>query len=278
MLFQLTSYLKFLLKSQNQHGLHSPFVYDLVTKCFYDKSYHGGYELIKDYRNDLLRNKNLIEVTDFGAGSRVFKSNRRPVFSIAKNAGITLHRAKLIHRLTKYLNINKALELGTSLGIASSAIAANKKTSLITIEGCPETSKVVRKQIKKYDLNNIQLMNTRFETAISQLSPYLKNKQETTDNGQPPNSQPRTDQKFDLIYFDGNHQKQATLNYFKKLLPTAHNDSVFIFDDIHWSPEMEEAWEEIKANPKVQVTIDTYQWGLVFFRKEQQKQDFTIRV
>ena len=257
MFFQLKSYLNFLLKSQNQHGLHSPFVYDLVTKCFYDRSFHQEYDLIKKYRNDLLRNKELIEVTDFGAGSRVFKSNKRPVFSIAKNAGITLHRAKLLYRLTSYLKIKNALELGSSVGIASSAIAANKKTKLTTIEGCPETAKIAREQFQKYDLNNIDLRIGKFEDQFEELL--------------------HGDQKFDLIYFDGNHQKQATLNYFEKLLPTAHNDSVFIFDDIHWSKEMQEAWEEIKKYKSVTVTIDTFQWGLVFFRKEQVKQHFVIR-
>ncbi|PTX44102.1 methyltransferase family protein [Christiangramia gaetbulicola] len=258
MLFQLKSYLNFLLKSQNQHGLHSPFVYDLVTKCFYDKSEHKTYKLIKDYRNDLLGNKDRITVTDFGAGSRIFRSNERPVFSIAKNAGITLHRAKLLYRLTNYLKIDKALELGTSLGIASSAIAVNKSTDLITIEGCPETANIAKQQFEKYQLNNITLRVNEFEAELNRLI--------------------REHHKFDLIYFDGNHQKQATLDYFEKLLPTAHNDSVFIFDDIHWSAGMEEAWEEIKRHPKVKVTIDTFQWGFVFFRQEQVKQHFCIRL
>ncbi len=83
---------------------------------------------------------------------------------------------------------------------------------------------------------------------------------------------------FDLIYFDGNHQKSATLQYFESLLPTAHNDSVFIFDDIHLSEEMEDAWKEIKKHPKVQVTIDTFYLGLVFFRREQAKEHFKIRL
>jgi len=60
--------------------------------------------------------------------------------------------------------------------------------------------------------------------------------------------------------------------------PLAHNNSVFIFDDIHWSKEMQEAWQEMIAYPEVRVSIDTFQWGLIFFRKEQTKQDFTIRV
>ena len=83
---------------------------------------------------------------------------------------------------------------------------------------------------------------------------------------------------YQLIYFDGNHSKKATLDYFEILLPTITNETIWIFDDIHWSAEMEESWEIIKIHPKVSVTIDTFQWGLVFFRKEQEKEHFVIRI
>lgn len=265
MLFELSSYINFLLKSQNQHGLHSPFVYDLVTNCFYDKADYPEYDLIKEYRNDLLRDRSKIKVTDFGAGSRVFKSDLRPVHGIAKTSGTTLHRAKFLFRLCKYLDIKNALELGTSLGIASVTMAANSNTSLTTIEGCPGIAEKAQQQFEKFKLNNIQLRNEEFDG-------FLKNLSQTTKN-----SELRTPH-YDLVFLDGNHQKQATLDYIKALLPYTHNDSLFIFDDIHWSPEMEEAWEEIKKHPKVQVTIDTFKWGLVFFRKEQAKQDFIIRL
>ena len=268
MYFQLKSYLNFLLKSQNQHGLHSPFVYELVTRCFYDTSEHSEYKRIKDYRNDLLRNREIIEVEDFGAGSRVFSSNQRPVHAIAKNAGITLFRAKLLSRIINYLNIENALELGTSLGIASAAMAANKSTKLTTVEGCKETAKVAEQQFEKFGLKNINLRIDKIENFLSDITGTLRNK----------NIEQKTSEKFDLIYFDGNHQKQATLEYFQKLLPLAHNDSVFIFDDIHWSAEMQEAWKEIIEHPQVRVSIDTFQWGFIFFRSEQVKEHFTIRV
>lgn len=268
MLFQLKSYINFLLKSQNEHGLHSPFVYELVTKCFYDTSKHSEYKLIKDYRNDLLRNKKIIEVKDFGAGSRVFSSNQRPVHAIAKNAGITLFRAKLLSRIVNYLKIENALELGTSLGIASAAIAANKSTKLTTIEGCKETAKIARQQFEKFDLKNVDLRIDKIENVLFDLTAEHR----TTKIGQ------KTSEKFDLIYFDGNHQKQATLEYFQELLPLTHNDSVFIFDDIHWSAEMQQAWKEIIEHPQVRVSIDTFQWGFIFFRREQVKEHFTIRV
>lgn len=41
---------------------------------------------------------------------------------------------------------------------------------------------------------------------------------------------------------------------------------------------MTKAWTIIKDHPKVTVTVDTFNWGLVFFRKEQLKEHFKIRV
>jgi len=258
MLQQIKSYLNFLWNSKNQHGVHSPFVYNLVTKCFYDKKNYPEYSILKNYRNSLLENKNTIEVNDFGAGSRVFKSNTRAINQIAKNAGISSKRAELLFKIVNYFQPNTILEIGTSLGLATSAMSlGNKNSKVITLEGCPSTMAIAKNQCKLQNLNNIEFVNTKFED-------YLSKDQLKTEHCQ-------------LIYFDGNHSKKATLEYFNLLLPTITNDSVWLFDDIHWSKDMEEAWGIIKNHPKVTVTIDTFQWGIVFFRIEQEKEHFVIR-
>ncbi len=254
MWYQIFAYFKFLVKSSNQHGVHSPFVYDLITKCFYDKTTKDHYKTIQQYRDELLQNNTEIEVKDFGAGSRVFSSNKRKVSAIAKNAGITKKRAQLLARLIPYLDIKKCLELGTSLGIGT--IAMKNAIDVYTVEGCPKTAKIAEEQLRNYKMNNVSISIAAFEKILPQLMNEL----------------------FDLIYVDGNHQKKATLSYFEQLLKTAHNDTVFIFDDIHWSKDMTEAWEIIKKHPKVTVTIDTFFWGFVFFRKEQVKEHFIVRV
>ena len=254
----LKSYLKFLWNSKNEHGVHSPFVFDLVTKCFYDKKKYPEYSILKNYRNSLLQNKNTIDVTDFGAGSRVFKSNKRQISKIAETAGISSKRAELLFRIINYFQPKNILEIGTSLGLATSALSlGNKKSKIITLEGCPNTINQCQLQFQKFNINNVEFVNTEFSSYLSNF--YL------------PSS------NFQLIYFDGNHSKKATLQYFELLLPTITNDSVWIFDDIHWSKDMEEAWEIIKNHPKVTVTIDTFQWGFVFFRSEQEKEHFVIR-
>ncbi|MEZ4877853.1 MAG: class I SAM-dependent methyltransferase [Flavobacterium sp.] len=255
----IKSYLNFLWNSTNQHGVHSPFVFNLVTKCFYDKKQYPEYSIIKKYRNSLLENKKFIEVTDFGAGSRVFKSNKRQISKIANTAGISPKRAELLFRITNYFQPESVLEIGTSLGLATSALSlGNESAKITTLEGCPKTQEIAKFQLENSKFQNIKFVTTKFEEYLS-----IYNLQPTT---------------YNLIYFDGNHSKKATLEYFELLLQTITNETVWIFDDIHWSKEMEEAWEIIKNHPKVTVTIDTFQWGIVFFRSEQVKENFIIRI
>ncbi|OIQ38736.1 MAG: methyltransferase [Bacteroidetes bacterium MedPE-SWsnd-G1] len=258
MLFQIKSYLKFLSKSTNQHGVHSPFIFDLVTNCFYAKTTSHLKEKISCYRKELDSNSSIISVKDFGKGSRVFKSNKRAVNKIAKVAGISKKRSELLIRFSEYYKPHNILEIGTSLGIGTASLAlGNKKANVISLEGCPNTANVAIQQLKKHNLQNVEIKIGSFKNT-------LKDK--------------IIQHQFDLIYFDGNHQKEPTILYFEQCLSNIHNESVFIFDDIHWSEEMQEAWEYIKNHPKVTVTINSYFWGFVFFRKEQVKEHFVIRI
>jgi len=250
----IKSFLSFLYHSTNEHGVHSPFVFNLVTKCFYDKKTYNNYGVINQYKTSLLANKKTINITEYGAGSRVFKSTKRPVSKIAKHVGVSDSRAQLLNRFCTYFKVANALEIGASLGIGTCSMALGSK-HVTTIEGCPETLQIAKSNLAYFDLKNIDFIQANFDEAI-----------------------PKLTERYDLIYIDGNHQKEATLNYFESLLKNSHNDTVFIFDDIHWSKEMEEAWQEICDDKRVTVSIDTFQWGIVFIRKEQQKEHFMIRV
>lgn len=257
MIHQLSSYLKFLLKSTNQHGVHSPFVYDFVTKCLYDKTKYPEYGQLKNYREKLLLSDEKLQIKDFGAGSKRMNANQRLVSKMVRNSSSSFNDTKLLYRVSKYFQFQNTLELGTSLGVGTQAFAlGNTKNKTITIEGCPNTLGFTKTNLETSNINNITFISSEFSPAIKKLNI----------------------EKFDCIFFDGHHNKTATLRYFKELLPKAHNDSVFIFDDIYWSKEMIEAWEEIIQNPKISVSIDCFNLGFVFFRKEQLKEHFRIRL
>ncbi|MFO7745707.1 MAG: class I SAM-dependent methyltransferase [Psychroflexus sp.] len=257
MWFKVNAFLKFLWHSKNQHGIHSPFVYKLITECFYNKEHYEAYEVWDKAKKKVLESNEVLEVEDFGAGSKVFRSNLRPVSKIAKHVSISRKRARLMTRLVDYLSVKNALELGTSIGLGSISIAGHGPTHLKTIEACSATLDFAQSLFEEFKLTNITSINSSFTESLAELN---------------------SEEKFELVFIDGHHDGKATLQYFNSLLKHKHNDTLFIFDDIHWSPSMEKAWETIKAHEEVQVTIDTFQWGLVFFRKEQVKQDFVIRV
>src|SRR5690606_2625670 len=255
---QIISYFRFLFRSTNKHGIHSPFVYSLTTLCFNDRKKYPEYDLFKDYRHALLMDENEIEILDFGAGSRIFKGSQRKISRIARVAGLTRKRQRLLFRLSRYLKIERSLELGTSLGLGTIAIASGVPVSSVsTIEGCPETLKTAKHYFEKFNFKNIHPLNETFQEFFAK-----------TD----------ASTKFDLIYIDGDHSGKSTVQYFENLLKFTHNDTVIIFDDIYWSRGMTDAWHEIISRPEVTVSIDTFQWGMVFFRKEQRKQHFIIRV
>ena len=208
----IVAYIKFLFGSTNQHGVHSPFVYDLVTKCFYDKSHYPEYDKIHAYRKSLLQNNQTINVTDLGVGSQVMKTSKRKVSDMAKNAGTTPKRAKLLYRLIEYLNCQDILELGTSMGIGTYTMSiAGKHSNVISIEGCPNISNFTASNFESLEIQNVDFLVGDFKEVIKTLEK----------------------QTFDLIFIDGNHDKMATIAYFNSLLPMTHNNSVIIFDDIN---------------------------------------------
>jgi len=259
MLFQfITDFIKHRLTAKTRHGTHSPFVYKLADEVIYDFSDKSSYKSIEAQRKKLFSDDSVITVTDLGAGSHLNKNRTKKVSEIAKNALKSPRLAKLIYRLAEDTNPKTAIELGTCLGITSSYLAkACPDAEIITIEGCPQTAAVASNNFKALDLNNIELHVGNFDLIL----PDIIAKQPT----------------LDLVYIDGNHRKDATLNYFKWCLPKVTENSLLIFDDIYWSQGMKEAWEEIKNHPDVTVTVDLFWIGLVYFKKGQAKEHFKLK-
>jgi predicted O-methyltransferase YrrM len=255
--YQIIAYIKFLTKATNQHGVHSPFVYNFVTKCLYDKTKFNDYEILKQYRTDLLNSDSLLQVIDLGEGSKKLDTKQRQVSQMAKTSSSSVKNTKTLYRITKYFDFKNSLELGTSLGMGTYALSlGNPNGTITTIEGCANTSAFAKTKLDNLGVKNVGFEVDNFTNAIPKL----------------------TDNNYDFIFYDGHHNKEATIQYFEALLPKIHNESVFVFDDIYWSKGMTEAWEYIKSHNDVTVTVDCFYLGFVFFRKEQVKEHFKIRV
>lgn len=254
-------YLQYYFKANNSkgHGTHSPFVFDFIIHVLNDKKEYECYSKIEAVRKELLTNKNEIEVEDFGAGSALISSNFRKINKIAASSLKRKKYAKLLFRIAKYYRLKTIVELGTSLGITTSYLASgDEDAKVFTLEGSKNIAKIAQQNFKKNSLKNIHLLQGIFEKTLPELLSQI--------------------QEVDLLFIDGNHRKKPTLEYFESFLKKAHPNSIFIFDDIHWSQQMEEAWEEIQKHPAVTLTIDLFFIGLVFFKHDfKQVQHFFIR-
>jgi len=239
--------------------MHSPFVFDFILNVLNNKNKYQPPQEIEQLRKELLSDKRRIEIKEMGAGSRTSSSNERVVRQIAKSALKSKRLAQVLYRLVRHYQPKTVVELGTSLGITTSYLSkANPSGSIITIEGNEPVASIAKENFRKLSITNVQLLQGNFDTvlplAIDQLS------------------------SIDLAYIDGNHRRQPTMDYFHQFLPKLHHQTILVFDDIHWSEEMEQAWKEIKTHPSVQYTIDIFFLGFVFFREEfKVKQDFSIR-
>lgn len=254
----IRNYLIYRVKSVNQHGVHSPFVFELLNSTIYNKTDFYIYKDIEKLRFKLSLSSIKINCQDLGAGSLVQNTTLRSVKQLVNHSAKSRKYGQLLFRLADHFQPSQVLELGTSLGLSTAYLAsANSKATVNTIEGCPEIAAIAKQNFNKLGLNNIQQTTGNFDTVLPELLLNIN--------------------KLDLVFFDGNHRKEPTMNYFKQCLEKSHEGSIFIVDDIYWSTEMTEAWEEIKSDSQVTVTLDLFYLGIVFFRKEQVKQHFVIK-
>lgn len=247
------AYLRYRKNAVTKHGVHSPFVFELLTKTFPDDATDFSQLGAEKWREECLANDSPINVLDLGTG----KSGFRKISEIARRASKSPREGRLLYRIAKRFEPKTILELGTSLGISAQYIrAAAPDAQFITIEGCPETAHVAQ---KGFDSHNVAL-DLRIGDFMAVIPTALEDLK-----------------SVDLVYIDGNHRMRPTIEYFNLIRKYAHNKTVFIFDDIHWSLEMEEAWKKISSMDFVHVSIDVFHFGLVFFRQEQVKEHFVLR-
>ena len=248
-----------MIKSRHRKGfgVHSPFVFDFVN-LIHEKYEYYAFQRIRSWRDVLITKQETIEITEMGAGSTVTDSKKRKIGDIVLHGSIPEKYGELLFRMVTQFSPKGILELGTSAGISTLYLALPKRSSkVVTIEGCPNISNLAKNTFRYFDIKNIELLNGDFSELLPDAIKKIPS--------------------LDFVFFDGNHRKEPTLAYFNECLKYINNNTFFVFDDIHWSKGMEEAWEEIIANYSVTVSIDIFRMGIVFFRKESQKEHYVIR-
>jgi predicted O-methyltransferase YrrM len=265
-------YLRYYFTAANGkgHGIHSPFVFDMVRNVLNARSVDPAFGMIEGLRRNLLKDRGVLEVEDMGAGSVNGDLRVRRVAEIARHAAKPPRLGQLLFRLARYYQPSVVVELGTSLGLSTAYLAAGAVDAKVwTIEGSAAVAARAARNLAELGLGRIEgpvrVEGPRVEVVTGNFDEILEPLVQRSG-------------PVELAFVDGNHRYEPTLRYFDILMSHSGRSSMLIFDDIHWSAEMERAWTEIRADPRVMLTIDLFFFGLVVRRDEfKVKQGFTIR-
>lgn len=234
-------------------GVHSPFMFQFIQSVLGERHYFYVFSEIEALRGELKKDKTTISITDYGTGV----NRDSTVARIANKSTQSAKYGQLLFRIIRYFKAVDVLELGTSLGITTSYLASSSSSiKCVSMEGCPQITRVAERNFKKLNLNNIELVTGNIDSTLEE----VLNKTE----------------KLDVVFFDANHRSEAVLHYFDMCLSKVHNDTIFVVDDIYWSEDMEKAWQTIKAHSKVTSTVDIFQMGIVFFNSHLHKKHYKL--
>jgi predicted O-methyltransferase YrrM len=251
----LLEYLKYCFKAKGRHGIHSPFVYEFINKCLTTKMNKKFISSQKKLFKNLKSDKTIINVNDFGAGSKKL-NDQRSISSIFSNSSSKGKYGKLLYSISNYYTPKNILEFGTSLGIGSIHFSAgNTSSNITTIEACQNTFLIAQQNFKITNTTNVNSILSSFNDFLEGYS----------------------GDKFDVIFIDGHHDGMALIDYLERLKAHTHNDSLFILDDIRWSESMLEAWNLIVNDPYYHVSLDLFRMGIILPRHQQIKEHFTIK-
>jgi precorrin-6B methylase 2 len=274
-LYQATAYARHRLYSKNAagHGVHSPFVYNFLTNVIRGENNAEVAGQVEALRREMKRDRQVITVTDMGAGSMKNNDSLRRVSDIAQYAALPAKQIELLMRMAGSLERGAKgreqgergkekgaesrepggrgegiiLELGASLGISSLGMAlAAPERKVITVEGCSELARLAETNLRKYGAENTEILNMEFSEALKTLK---------TRNI-----------RVDFAFIDGNHRGEALVEYVNTLTGMGE-EMIIVADDIHLSRDMYQAWKDIVESHIAEASMETLRFGILFRRK-----------
>ncbi len=237
-------YVRYYWKACSIYCIHPAFLFDFIEFVFDKKRLYYGFIQI-DQAIQIIQTENDIIPSDPFA-----QDHHQEGLSIArmfKKSGHSHYEYESLYRMALFLKPKNTLELGASVGLSGLSISlANPKAKHISVEGNQTFAQFSNILFQKFGLMHSQCVHSAFDTFLNNW----------------------TQHPIDFIFIDGDHRYDTTLKNFNKILKNTTEDAVFLLDDIHWSKDMYQAWNELSHHPSIQCSLECMRWGLLFKSKK----------
>jgi predicted O-methyltransferase YrrM len=284
---QIVAFIRHFLTAWNTSGeaIHSPYLFRLVRFVLRDENAYYCFRDIERRREFLLACEDSLDVVDYGsAGSPEGLHVQRRVCDIAKNHLESARVGQVLFRIVNFLHEEEKrplniLELGTSLGITTAYLAsADSRNKVVTMEGSEAVLRVAQGVWKMLKLENIEWIQGNIDDTLYNIYSVQSSEFRVQSSEFRCQSSEAKDERIDLAFVDANHTYEATMRYADFLLNRLTEKGILVLDDIHYSEQMERAWSELKADPRVTTSMDLYHVGLLFVDTHYLKRHYRIRI
>lgn len=241
--------LKFYWHADTLYNVHSPYLFELLETILDRSQVYYDFDLIEGKRQALLASQEEIDFVEMGAGSRHLKSTKRKIKDIARTSLSPSSQCQILYRLIEKIKPTTVLEMGSSLGLSTAYLSsACTSSKLISLEGDPKVAETARQLLRSLNIKNAEIITGNFTNTLDKALTSLK--------------------AIDIVFIDGHHTYDATIKYYHQIKPYIHDDTLIIFDDVHWTEGMDRAWKEIRSREDVTASIDFFYFGIISFKKE----------
>jgi len=214
------------------YGVHSPFVFELITKVIEEKRAYYCYESLRKIRWQLQQEERKIKIGN--KEMSVKRALRQHCFSTSE--------CELLFRLANYFQPAMIGVVGSGLGLVPLYLAAYSKTmQCVVFEPEQDIAQIAQNVIHKSVKASIDVIEKAFDTAHLPLA-----------------------HPYDLIVWGKGIAEEFTVDVFEKILPHVAEQCVLVLSGINDSSKAKQTWQTICTHPRVTVTVDLCTLGIIY--------------
>lgn len=242
------------IRYRKGHGVHSPFVFNLITKVIDERA---SFYCLRDIQSTRDAMSRLEQTFPIAGPDKAGTARLLPAHKIVRQNAVKPKSGTLLMRIVNYFRPRTILQIGCSAGFSSLYLSAyDSGIPVVVLERDPGLSALSRLVFEMHKTRNIELREGPYTETLPGLL--------SGNDG------------VDFIYLDFGNTPATNRFAFEQCLPFFYEKSVLVMGGIKTSGEKKKFWNEICSCPEVSVTVDVYEFGIAFFNKKLHKRNYIV--
>ncbi len=245
-------YLSYLFHAKHRKGfgIHSPFVFYLVTMVIEEKLPYYRFVQIENLRTLLTKTKKKIKENRNGV------EKERRISEFVYESSFSPSYDQLLFRLVNFFKPKNVVEIGDSVGITTLYLAtSDTRRPTYTIGESKDLADFAHTTFGKVGLQNI----IQLAGSVEEKLPVVLSKEKNVD----------------FVYFGRQASVEAMQKSLSLLSSCFTGKTVLLMSDI-WKDDRKKLWESVKKQGGGRVSIDMFHYGILIYNEDLQCENYNL--